>query len=107
MPSNDKGSSFWVFLGGMTIGLVAAVLFAPQSGEETRERIAETAKEGRYLLEDAVDELKYQVNTSVHDAKERVADAVQQGSKAYRHELEIRRSDEHLGPRPRGNPFVA
>lgn len=35
------------FLGGLGVGLIASVLVAPQSGEETRKAISRKAAEGR------------------------------------------------------------
>jgi gas vesicle protein len=36
------------FLAGVGLGTLAGVLYAPQSGDETRESIREKAREGRY-----------------------------------------------------------
>ena len=47
MAKQDDGSQFLWFLAGVTIGVAAAVLFAPQSGRETRESLAEAAARGR------------------------------------------------------------
>jgi len=55
------------FLGGAVIGGILGVLFAPESGEETRKKIvAALEKRGIKLskeeMDDLVDEIKSQVN---------------------------------------------
>ncbi|HIT47915.1 MAG TPA: YtxH domain-containing protein [Candidatus Coprenecus stercoripullorum] len=37
-----KGDTFFAFVGGLLVGAAAAVLFAPDSGDETRKKIRET-----------------------------------------------------------------
>jgi gas vesicle protein len=56
------------FIGGAIVGGVLGVLFAPESGEETRKKIAEALeKRGVKLskdeMDDLVDEIKSQVET--------------------------------------------
>lgn len=56
------------FLGGAIVGGVLGVLFAPESGEETRKKIVDALeKRGIKLskdeMDDLVDEIKSQVNT--------------------------------------------
>ncbi len=43
---NDNGSRFIWFVAGAAIGAAVALLYAPQSGTETRRLIAEKSKEG-------------------------------------------------------------
>jgi gas vesicle protein len=92
MQSDDNRSAFWAFLGGLTIGLLTAFLIAPQTGEETREQIADGAREGKDLLGYAVDEVKSQIGASVEEVSERLAGAVETGTKAYRTELKAARA---------------
>jgi gas vesicle protein len=79
------------FVAGVGIGAAVALLFAPQSGEETRKQIAEKAHEGkdyvaskgreiRRQAEDLVDQGKDLVNKQ----KSRLADVLESGKQAAR-----------------------
>ena len=48
MSDNNGASNLGFFLAGLGIGAVLALIFAPQSGKETRDLIALKASEGRY-----------------------------------------------------------
>ena len=52
--SNNSGSSGMLvaFIIGAVAGAAVALLYAPATGEETRRRIAEKAREGREKAED-------------------------------------------------------
>jgi gas vesicle protein len=53
MASQDNtGNAIW-FVAGAAIGAAVALLYAPQSGEETRRIIGDKAKEGREVLADS------------------------------------------------------
>ncbi len=47
MAKHEDSSSFAWFAAGLTIGVAGAILFAPKSGKEARESIAEAASRGR------------------------------------------------------------
>jgi gas vesicle protein len=47
MSDQDSGSSLAWFLAGAALGAAGALLFAPQSGRETREILRQRAAEGR------------------------------------------------------------
>jgi len=47
---NDAGRKTILLLTGIGIGFGLAVLFAPQSGEETREWLGDTAAQNLYML---------------------------------------------------------
>ena len=42
----SEGNLAW-FVAGLTMGVAGAILFAPKSGRETREQLAEAASKGR------------------------------------------------------------
>jgi gas vesicle protein len=49
MENQDDSRVVW-FLAGAALGATVALLFAPQSGEETRRRIKSKAAEGREAI---------------------------------------------------------
>ena len=67
------------FLIGGAVGAGIALLYAPQSGRDTRKDIAKTArrvkKETVNLVEDAVDS----INDFVSDVKDKVGDIIDRG----------------------------
>lgn len=87
MRRSNGAYAIGAFAAGVGIGLVLSLLWAPQSGEETRELIAEKAKRSKDLVNEAVDQIKSQVGVSVKDAKSKLHEAVQAGKEAYQDEL--------------------
>jgi gas vesicle protein len=73
------GSVMLAFVVGALTGAAVALLFAPASGEETREYLGEKAREGRDKARDAVDQGRefYQRN------RETVATAIDRGREAF------------------------
>ena len=71
MADNDNDSGFGALLLGLGVGLALGFLFAPHSGEETREIIVDRAKEGMACAADAIDELKMQVEAGLVNAGEK------------------------------------
>lgn len=58
----------YAFLGGAIVGAGAAVLYAPEKGEETRRRIKELLrKRGILCTESEIDALVEQLTTEVDD----------------------------------------
>lgn len=54
MANNDTGASILVaFIAGAAVGAAVALLFAPASGDETREYLGQRAREGRERAADA------------------------------------------------------
>lgn len=87
----EEGSKFSYFAFGLGLGLAIGVLFAPKSGEETREFIRTKADEGKEYLKRRSDELRDQAGDVVERGKEAVtrqrdnlAAAVEAGKQAYR-----------------------
>ena len=56
MPEDNSNKVVW-FLTGAAIGAAVALLYAPQSGEETRRQLRAKADEGREQLTDSGREL--------------------------------------------------
>lgn len=92
--SNDNGGSKAVyFLAGMGIGAILALLFAPKSGEETREFITQKAGEGKEYVTARGRELRKQAEEAVEKAKdvvskqkEQLSAALEAGKQAYQEE---------------------
>jgi gas vesicle protein len=81
------------FLVGLGIGSLISVLFAPKSGEETREFLAKKAREGSELARKKARELQVRVEETVEHAKEimgqtkgQIATAIDVGIETYNHE---------------------
>jgi gas vesicle protein len=101
----EERSGFGYFLLGLGIGVAAGILWAPRSGEETRQLIADRAGDGAdYLRTRAQDGTEYVKNQSenlkqsasdlydkgrvtVAKHKENIAAAVDAGKHAYREAL--------------------
>jgi len=76
---DDGGSGIKWFLAGAAVGGVLALLFAPQSGEQTRRLIKRKARDLRDAAEDGLDDLGYRFEEGkerVREEAERVRDAV-------------------------------
>lgn len=81
------------FLMGLGIGALIGILFAPRSGEETREYVAMKTKEGNELARKKVQELRDRVEDTVERGKEiiaqtegQIATAIDVGRETYRRE---------------------
>lgn len=88
MEDSNKISYFFLGLG---LGVAAGLLFAPQSGEETRVMLKNKADESRDLLKRRSDELRDTASEAVQRGKEKVnrqrdnlAAAMEAGKQAYR-----------------------
>ena len=77
----DNKLSYFLF--GLGMGVAIGVLFAPQSGKETREVLRSKANEGRDYLRRKGEE----VRDSTSELRTRVRKAVDAGQEAYREEL--------------------
>jgi gas vesicle protein len=91
MANCSVGTKITFFVAGVGIGAAVALLFAPQSGEETRKQIAAKTQEGKDYVtakgremrkhaEDLVDQGKDLVNKQ----KARLADVLESGKQAAR-----------------------
>jgi len=57
-----KGESFFALLAGAAAGLTLGVLFAPETGEQTRERIKETSADALHDLTVRARYLRKEIN---------------------------------------------
>lgn len=61
-------STLYAFIGGAIVGAAAAVLFAPEKGEDVRARIAELLrKKGILCSDNEIDALVEQLTTQIDD----------------------------------------
>jgi gas vesicle protein len=77
-----SGSGFGWFLVGLGIGAAIGVLYAPQSGTETRDSLAESARERTEYLKQKSKDAAAQVNTYVDSGKEQLGEYVVRGKQA-------------------------
>ena len=80
--SNDNisaGTVITAFALGALTGAAVALLFAPASGEETREFLGQKARESRDKARDAVDQGREYYNRQ----KDNLASAVDRGREAF------------------------
>ncbi len=93
MGDSNGGSKVSYFLAGLGIGALVGILFAPKSGEETREYLTSKADEGRDYAQRKARELRERAEDLIERSKEimdrqkeGVAAAVEAGKDAYRRE---------------------
>src|ERR1700689_2375454 len=96
MSENNAGSKVSFFLVGLGIGALVGILFAPKSGEETREFLAAKADEGREYAQKKARELRERAEDLIERSKEiisrqkdAVSSAVDTGKEAFRRESKI------------------
>jgi len=90
--SDRNGSSgvLW-FLAGLGIGAAVAILYAPHSGEETRQILMSKAEEGREFVRKHARDAREQAEQwasrgkdVINTQKEQIRSAVEAGRQAYR-----------------------
>jgi gas vesicle protein len=93
MAENNVGSKVSFFLVGLGIGALVGILFAPKSGEETREYLSQKADEGREYAQRKARELRERAEDLVERSKqvasrqkETLSAAVDAGREAYQRE---------------------
>jgi gas vesicle protein len=84
MTQNKWSGRFTSFAVGVGIGALLALLFAPSSGEETRDYLAGTLKQGLDGAASTGKRWTRRAQVAVDGVKANVAGAVEAGEKAYR-----------------------
>ena len=90
---DNSGSKISYFLVGIGIGAVIGILFAPKSGEETREYLSQKAEEGKEYAQKRARELKERADDLLERGKQvagrqkdQLSAAVEAGREAYQRE---------------------
>jgi gas vesicle protein len=93
MSEGNAGSKASFFLMGLGIGAVVGILFAPRSGEETREYLTDRADEGREYAQRKARELRERAEDLLERSKEimdrqkdAISTAVEAGKDTYKRE---------------------
>lgn len=91
--AENTGSKVSYFLVGLGIGALIGILFAPKSGDETREYLAQKAEEGKEYAQKKARELRERAEDLVDRGKqvatrqkESFSAAVDAGRDAYQRE---------------------
>jgi gas vesicle protein len=91
--ADNVGSKVTYFLVGLGVGALVGILFAPKSGEETREYLAKRADEGKDFAQRKAKELRERAEDLIERGKEAVgrqkeslSAAVDAGREAYQRE---------------------
>ena len=73
MGTESRGvDSAFAFLGGIVVGAIAGVLFAPQSGKDTREQLREQAEKAAGRLRDATESVRESISEVAGNARRAV-----------------------------------
>lgn len=90
MSDNGNGGSFIWFLAGLGIGAVVGIMYAPHSGDETREVLLNKAGEGREYVKsrargaaDQASQWADRGKDAVNQQKEQFKAAYEAGRQAY------------------------
>jgi gas vesicle protein len=93
MADNNAGSRVSFFLVGLGIGALVGILFAPKSGDETREYLSGKADEGRDYAQKKARELRERAEDLIERSKEimsrqkdALSTAVEAGKDTYKRE---------------------
>src|SRR5271167_702167 len=96
MSDNNAGSKVSFFLVGLGIGALVGILFAPKSGEETREYLSAKADEGKEYAQKKARELRERAEDLIERSKEimsrqkdAISSAVDAGKQTYKRESKV------------------
>jgi gas vesicle protein len=79
MAEDSRIQGFAWFLAGLGVGALVGILYAPKSGRETREDIAQGARDGTEYLRTKGKQAARQVGTFVDKGKEQIGEYVDRG----------------------------
>ena len=79
MAKDNSGSMMVAFVIGALTGAAVALLFAPATGEDTREYLGQKAREGKAKAREAMD----QGREYYRDQRENIVTAVERGREAF------------------------
>lgn len=89
MADNDGSGILW-FLAGLGIGAAIGILYAPKTGEETRQQIREAAEQGREAVKERARQARDSAGTwadkgrdYLNSQKEQIRSAYEAGRQAY------------------------
>lgn len=74
MASKSAGSGITYFLAGLGIGAVIALLFAPQTGDETREMISQRVDQGKEYVNEQRKAVRRRAEDLVTEGRRRAED---------------------------------
>ena len=88
--SDKDGNNFVWFLAGLGLGALAGILYAPRSGDETRDAIRSKAEDGREFVRNRARQAREQASDWVdrgrdvlNQQKEQFRSAYEAGRQAY------------------------
>jgi gas vesicle protein len=88
--SDSNGNSFLWFLAGLGVGVAAGVLYAPRSGDETRQALRARAEDSREFVRDRARQARDQATSwadrgreVLNQQKEQFRSAYEAGRQAY------------------------
>ena len=91
--AENVGAKISYFIVGLGIGTLVGILFAPKSGQETRDFLAQKADEGREYAQKKARELRERAEDLIERSKEimnrekgSIAAAVEAGKETYQRE---------------------
>jgi gas vesicle protein len=94
LAAKKSNSKVFYFLVGLGIGSLVSVLFAPKSGDETREYLSDKLEEGGEYTQKKAHEMRERAaavvehgKNMVTETKGQIAAAVDVGRKAYKQEI--------------------
>ncbi|MFK5855008.1 MAG: YtxH domain-containing protein [Bacteroidota bacterium] len=75
--SENKSNSNLAFIAGLAVGALAGLLFAPETGEDTRKKLGDKSKELADDLYDKFDDFKDSMLDVLEDVKESTAETLE------------------------------